>query len=143
MLYLLFFAPGMGPMPWTINAEIYPLWARSTCNSIATSTNWFFNFLVSMTFLTLTEILTRQGAFLFYSGLATVGLILFWWLLPETKGRSLEEMEILFSVPRKCPTLWKSRNGKSGSDLPDSDDCGPNKTVHLEGAVTIVDSISQ
>ena len=51
----------MGPMPWTINAEIYPLWARSTCNSIATSTNWFFNFLVSMTFLTLTEILTRQG----------------------------------------------------------------------------------
>jgi SP family myo-inositol transporter-like MFS transporter 13 len=48
-------------MPWTINAEIYPLWARSTCNSIATSTNWFFNFLVSMTFLTLTEILTRQG----------------------------------------------------------------------------------
>jgi len=52
---------GMGPMPWTINAEIYPLWARSTCNSIATSTNWFFNFLVSMTFLTITEILTRQG----------------------------------------------------------------------------------
>ncbi len=48
-------------MPWTINAEIYPLWARSTCNSIATSTNWFFNFLVSMTFLTITEILTRQG----------------------------------------------------------------------------------
>lgn len=53
----------MGPMPWTINAEIYPLWARSTCNSIATSTNWFFNFLVSMTFLTLTEILTRQGIY--------------------------------------------------------------------------------
>lgn len=51
----------MGPMPWTINAEIYPLWARSTCNSIATSANWFFNFLVSMTFLTLTEILTREG----------------------------------------------------------------------------------
>lgn len=56
-----FLAKGMGPMPWTINAEIYPLWARSTCNSIATSTNWFFNFLVSMTFLTITEILTRQG----------------------------------------------------------------------------------
>ena len=51
----------MGPMPWTVNAEIYPLWARSTCNSIATSANWFFNFLVSMTFLTLTEILTREG----------------------------------------------------------------------------------
>lgn len=61
MTYLFFFAPGMGPMPWTINAEIYPLWARSTCNSIATSTNWFFNVLVSVTFLTMTEILTREG----------------------------------------------------------------------------------
>ena len=36
-------------------------------------------------------------------------------------------MEVLFSVPRKCPTLWKPR--KSGSDLPDIDECGPNKTV--------------
>lgn len=67
------------------------------------------------------------GAFLFYSGLAATGLLLFWWLLPETKGRSLEEMEVLFSIPRKCPTLWKPK--KSGTNLPDSDECGPNKTV--------------
>ncbi|EFX79628.1 hypothetical protein DAPPUDRAFT_304502 [Daphnia pulex] len=121
MTYLLFFAPGMGPMPWTINAEIYPLWARSTCNSIATSTNWFFNFLVSMTFLTITEILTRQGAFMFYCALSTVGLLLFWWLLPETKGRTLEEMEVVFSRPRTCPRPWdswkikKSKTGDSGA----------------------------
>lgn len=58
--YLFFFAPGMGPMPWTINSEIYPLWARSFGSSMATSTNWAFNLLISMTFLSLTEAITKQ-----------------------------------------------------------------------------------
>ena len=54
-LYLMFFAPGMGPLPWTINSEIYPTWARSTAIAIATTVNWLCNLIVSMTFLTLTD----------------------------------------------------------------------------------------
>ena len=61
--YLFFFAPGMGPMPWTINSEIYPMWARSFGNSLATSVNWAFNLIVSMTFLSLTEAITKQVIF--------------------------------------------------------------------------------
>ena len=57
--------PGMGPMPWTINSEIYPIWARSTGNAAATFTNWVFNLAVSMSFLSLTETLTRYGKKLF------------------------------------------------------------------------------
>ena len=56
---------GMGPMPWTINSEIYPIWARSTGNAAATFTNWVFNLAVSMSFLSLTETLTRYGKKLF------------------------------------------------------------------------------
>lgn len=52
---------GMGPMPWTINSEIYPLWARSTGNSVSTFTNWTCNLAVSMSFISLTEALTRYG----------------------------------------------------------------------------------
>ena len=62
-LYLFFFAPGMGPMPKTINSEIYPNWSRSVSQSVATSMNWLFNLLVSMTFLTLTEAITKQVIF--------------------------------------------------------------------------------
>ena len=59
-LYLVFFAPGMGPMPWTINSEIYPTWSRSLSQSIATSMNWAFNLLISMTFLSFTEVLSKE-----------------------------------------------------------------------------------
>ncbi|KAJ9581596.1 hypothetical protein L9F63_023230 [Diploptera punctata] len=110
-IYLLFFAPGMGPMPWTINSEIYPMWARSSCNSVATSTNWMFNLLISMTFLTLTEVLTKEGAFYLYAGLAFVGLVSLIFLLPETKGKTLEEMETVFSGPW-CMT-FNSKDSKN------------------------------
>lgn len=58
-----FFIPGMGPMPWTINSEIYPLWARSTGNACAAGVNWTFNILVSLTFLHLAQYITYYGQF--------------------------------------------------------------------------------
>ncbi|XP_045605756.1 proton myo-inositol cotransporter isoform X2 [Procambarus clarkii] len=96
-LYLLCFSPGMGPMPWTINSEIYPGWARSSCTSITTAVNWASNLLVSLTFLTLTEVLLKQGAFYLYMGLAGLGFVILFLLLPETRGIPLENMEKLFS----------------------------------------------
>lgn len=52
---------GMGPMPWTVNSEIYPLWARSTGNACSSGVNWVFNVLVSLTFLHTAEYLTYYG----------------------------------------------------------------------------------
>lgn len=51
----------MGPMPWTVNSEIYPLWARSTGNACSAGVNWIFNVLVSLTFLHVAEFLTYYG----------------------------------------------------------------------------------
>lgn len=97
VLYIAAFAPGMGPMPWTINSEIYPLWARSTGNAYATATNWTCNLVISMTFLSLTEWITRYGAFWLYGGIAFCGWVFFFIYVPETKKKSLEELEHLFS----------------------------------------------
>nr|XP_021157021.1 proton myo-inositol cotransporter isoform X3 [Columba livia] len=96
ILYLVFFAPGMGPMPWTINSEIYPLWARSTGNACSSGVNWVFNVLVSLTFLHAAEYLTYYGAFFLYAGFAGLGLVFIYGCLPETKGKKLEEIESLF-----------------------------------------------
>ncbi|RWS24496.1 proton myo-inositol cotransporter-like isoform X1, partial [Leptotrombidium deliense] len=91
MSYLVCFSFGMGPVPWIMNTEIYPLWARSVCNAIATSMNWLFNLTISMTFLTLAELITKQATFYLYAFFGCIGLIIFYKVLPETKGTSLEQ----------------------------------------------------
>lgn len=54
-------ALGMGSTPWTVNSEIYPLWARSTGNSMSATVNWVCNLAVSLTFLQLAQSLTYYG----------------------------------------------------------------------------------
>ena len=98
-LYIAAFAPGFGPLPWTINSEIYPTWARSTAISIATTFNWAFNLVVSMTFLSMADALGQPATFGLYAGLSFVGLMFVVFLVPETRGRSLEEVESLFQRP--------------------------------------------
>ena len=56
--------------------QIYPLWGRAACTSLATATNWTCNLVVAMTFLYLTAGLTRAGAFALYCALATIGSII-------------------------------------------------------------------
>lgn len=97
VIYLASFAPGMGPMPWTINSEIYPMWARSFCYSMATSVNWFFNLLISLTFIHLTEWLTKHGAFYLYAIISGIFWIILFLELPETRGLSLEDISSLFA----------------------------------------------
>lgn len=85
-LYLLVFSPGMGPMPWCINSEIYSTEARGLGNSISTTVNWTSNLVMSMTFLTLISELSAQGAFMLYALISALFFLFFFMFLPETKG---------------------------------------------------------
>lgn len=100
-LFVLSFAPGLGPMPWTINSEIYPMWARSTGTALATGCNWICNLIVSLFFLTLTETITKYGAFWLFCGISSLGMIFTIIFVPETKNKSLEEVEELFKGKKK------------------------------------------
>jgi len=96
-LYLIAFAPGLGPLPWTINAELHPVWCRSTSVSLATTTNWISNFVVSATFLGLANNIGQPLTFLGFCVITVVGTILLYIHLPETKGVPLEQVERLFT----------------------------------------------
>lgn len=100
ILYIASFAPGMGPMPWTLNSEIFPLWARSKGIASATAVNWICNLIIALTFLNLMKWITRYGAFWLYGGIALAGWVFFYFMVPETKGKSLEELETIMAPKR-------------------------------------------
>ena len=79
----------MGPVPWTVNAEIYPQSCRGMGMATSTSVNWVSNYVVSLTFLSLLEALGGAGGFMFYAGFGVLGFIAIYLLLPETKGERL------------------------------------------------------
>eukprot|EP00116_Pleurobrachia_bachei_P003200 sb/3463462/ len=97
VFYIAMFATGIGTLAWTINSEIYPMWVRSYAISLSTLTNWMFNLLIAFTFLDLTRLLTKYGAFWMYTCVTIVGWLIFYFRLPETRGVPLENVEQLFS----------------------------------------------
>lgn len=97
LLYVAFFALGMGPGPWLIISEIFPTKVRGRAASIATSTLWSGTLLVTFTFLSLVKILNLWGTFAIYSVLSCLCCIFVGKMVPETKGRTLEQIQQAWS----------------------------------------------
>jgi sugar porter (SP) family MFS transporter len=93
IVYIASFAIGLGPVFWLMIAEIFPLRVRSSAMSLSTVGNWSSNFIVSSFFLSLTSAITRQGTFWLYAGFGVIALVYFIARVPETKDRSLEQIE--------------------------------------------------
>lgn len=98
MGYVAAFAISLGPIFWLLNSEIYPLHVRSKAAALGTMANWTFNFIVSLTFLLLIDALGQAGTFFFYAAIGLLTLWFCWKLVPETKGKTLEEVEAIFKA---------------------------------------------
>ena len=93
MAYVASFAISLGPIFWLLIAEIYPLRIRGLASGIAATSNWTSNLLVSLTFLSLVQVLGPGWTFWLYGLMAIAAWIFSYYLVPETKGRTLEEIE--------------------------------------------------
>ena len=91
--YVGFFAIGLGPVFWLLISEIFPLAVRGRGMSVATVANWGSNFAVTLIFPPLVEALGSAAAFLAFAVLSIGAFIFTYQVVPETKGRSLEEIE--------------------------------------------------
>lgn len=93
MLYVAFFAFSLGPVGFLLNSEIYPLKIRGRAMSLAIFSNWLANFLVTSTFLTLIHNIGPTLTFWTYGAVGIIGWVFIYFQVPETKGKSLEEIQ--------------------------------------------------
>ncbi|KAF2134070.1 sugar transporter-like protein [Dothidotthia symphoricarpi CBS 119687] len=134
------YSPGEGPVPFTYSAEVFPLSHREVGMSWAVATCLFWAAVLSITFPRMLAAMTTTGAFCFYAGLNLVALVLIFLFVPETKQRTLEELDYIFAIPQRrfmshqcftvlpwwfktwilrkkigpCPSLWSFEGGDDG-----------------------------
>jgi SP family galactose:H+ symporter-like MFS transporter len=99
MVYVGSFAISLGPIFWLLISEIYPLKIRNSTQGLSAAFNWGSNLLVSLTFLTLLQMIGPTRTFWLYGLFAVAAWIFSYYRVPETKGRTLEEIE----------EFWRSR----------------------------------
>ncbi|QKX59670.1 uncharacterized protein TRUGW13939_06810 [Talaromyces rugulosus] len=95
-LYMCFFGATWLPLPWLYPAEISPIKTRAKANAVSTCSNWLFNFTVVM----ITPVMVQNikwGTYLFFAAMNACFIPIIWLFYPETAGRSLEEIDLIFA----------------------------------------------
>jgi MFS family permease len=98
-LFAAFYSPGEGPVPFTYSAEVFPLSHREVGMGWAVATCFFWSSVLSITFPAVLAAFGEVGAFGLYAGLNVAAFIMIFLFMPETKQRTLEELDQVFAVP--------------------------------------------
>ena len=91
-LYIRFFAPGMGPVPWAVNSEIYPEEYIGICGGMSPTVNWVCSVIMSTSFLSVADAIGLGGSFMVLLAVAVVAIVLVIIYMPETKGLTFDEV---------------------------------------------------
>lgn len=105
ILYIACFAISLGPIMWLVISEIFPLTIRGFASSLSIAASWGFNMIVALTFLSLVKTLGPGGTFLLYCIISILGWLFVYFMVPETKGISLEHIEVNLRAGKKSREL--------------------------------------
>ncbi|KAK8467270.1 hypothetical protein PHAVU_007G003700 [Phaseolus vulgaris] len=115
-LYIAFFAPGMGPVPWTVNSEVYPEEYRGMCGGMSATVNWVSNLIVAQSFLSVAAAVGTGPTFLIIAVIAVLAFVFVLVYVPETKGLTFDEVELLWKQrawgnnPEDAQSLFQNAN---------------------------------
>ena len=108
LVYIACYSLSISPLFWLMTAELYPNRLRGVGASTATVANWSANLLITVTFHSAVDALGKDVVFWIYAAFAVVGLVFVRVCVPETKGRSLEEVEVYWTHGRRWPQSRRS-----------------------------------
>jgi len=101
-LWVVFYSPSWNGTPWVFNAEVFEQHVRTLTQAIAAASNWLFNFLIAR-FTPQMFAKMGYGVFIFFATLMVLSSVYVYFLVPETKGIPLEDIDQLFTLsPRKA-----------------------------------------
>ncbi|KAL5991095.1 Polyol transporter 5 [Asimina triloba] len=101
MTFVASFSVGLGPVTWVYTPEVIPLRLRAQGLSLGVATNLVTSGVINMTYLSLSNAITVAGTFYLFAGVAAISVVFFYTFLPETRGKTLEELETLFVKPKE------------------------------------------
>lgn len=107
IFFIAVFAMGVGPLPWLVSGEVMPAKFKGPGSSIVAFTNWIASFVVTKVFVDMQRSLTNAGTFWVFGSLCFIGILFGLLVLPETKGKTSEQIQALFG---------NSVNGDKGND---------------------------
>ena len=105
----------ISPLFWLMTAEIFPNRLRAAGASTATVANWGSNLLISVTFLTLINVIGKSWTFWLYAIFAALAIVFVFRFIPETRGRPLEQLDEYWTHGRRWPAA--ASQARSGSRL--------------------------
>ncbi|GME25686.1 Sugar/inositol transporter [Neofusicoccum parvum] len=108
-LFTAFYSPGIGPVPAVYTAECFPLSHREIGVAFCVCVNNIIASILSLTFPPLLSALSPTGAFGFYAGLNMLAFVLLFFIVPETRQRTLEELDYVFGVPTRRHASYQVR----------------------------------
>jgi len=113
VFFVINFSIGFGPIPWMIVAEITPNFALSFISSLATGTNWLCAFIVTLGFKKIQDpgVLNKHGSFWLFAGICGASVIFTALFVPESKGKTQEDMSRLFLGQKDVVRNGNKQNG--------------------------------
>ncbi|XP_020524643.1 probable polyol transporter 4 isoform X2 [Amborella trichopoda] len=104
-----FFSVGIGPVCWVVTSEIFPLRLRAQASALGAVGNRVSSGLVAMSFLSLSRAISVAGVFFVFSAISALSVAFVYFFVPETKGKSLEQIELLF---QQGGEYWRKGGGE-------------------------------
>lgn len=103
-IFIVMFSLGFGPIPWMMIGEIFAPEVKGIAGSAAGSFNWILAFVITKTFTNMRDAMGTSGAFWLFSAFSIVGTVFVFFVIPETKGKTLSEIQKLLAGEKENKT---------------------------------------